>query len=65
MRHSEIPSNDAGRSSGQNVVFSSYLAALAGLSADNGNVVTMVIITGTGIDEGLGTPTASPAITPA
>lgn len=50
---------------GQNVVFSAYVAALAGLSADNGNAATMVIIYGTGSDEGLQTMTASPAITPA
>jgi hypothetical protein len=46
------------------VVFSAYLQALAGLTAAN-SVVTMSVITGTGIDQGLGGLTASPAITPA
>ena len=51
---------------GQQVVLSSYMKALAGLNADNGSVANLVIITGTGTDEGLAaSPTASPAITPA
>lgn len=51
---------------GQTVAFSFQAAALAGLSADNGNVINAVIITGTGTDEKISaTPTASPAITPA
>jgi hypothetical protein len=51
---------------GQTVTFSFQAAALAGLSADNGNVINAVIFTGTGTDQLLTTaPTASPAITPA
>lgn len=61
----EIPTIRATQLAGQAVVFSSYLQALAGLAADNGNVVNKVIVTGTGSDEGLQTFTASPAITPA
>lgn len=61
----EIPTKDATQLAGQTVTLSAYLQALAGLNADNGNVVTMNLFTGTGSDEGLGTMTASPAITPA
>jgi hypothetical protein len=61
----EIPTVESTYLQGQTVTFSSYIAALAGLSADNGNVVNMVVIAGTGTDEGFGTMTASPAITPA
>ena len=50
---------------GQTVAFSFYAQALAGLAADNGNVINATIITGTGTNEGFGTLTASPAITPA
>lgn len=50
---------------GQQAVLSYYAQALAGLSADNGNVINAYVVTGTGSDEGLGTWTASPAITPA
>src|SRR5262249_18519714 len=50
---------------GQQVVFSAYLQALSGLNADNGSVINMYVIYGTGTDQGLGTLTASPAITPA
>lgn len=61
-----VPSPQATQLAGQNVVFSAQLAALAGLSADNGNVMNMVVITGTGTDQGFnGAWTASPAITPA
>jgi hypothetical protein len=47
------------------VTLSFYAKADAGLSADNGNVIDSYILTGTGADQGLGTMTASPAITPA
>lgn len=50
---------------GQTVTLSFYAQALAGLSADNSNAINAYIYTGTGTDEGLGTLTASPAITPA
>ncbi len=61
----EIPTQDALQLAGQNVILSSYMQALAGLSADNGNLANLVIVTGTGTDQGLGTFTTSPAITPA
>jgi len=61
----EIPTADVLKLSGQQVLFSAYLQALAGMAADNGSIANLVIITGTGTDEGFGTPTASPAITPA
>ena len=61
----EIPTAKATALQGKTVTFSFYAAALAGLSADNGNLITASIITGTGSDQGLGTMTASPAITPA
>ena len=61
----EIPSNDSISLQGQQVTFSAYLQALSGLNTDNGNVVKMTILTGTGSDEGLASLTASPAVTPA
>lgn len=61
----EIPTQNSTTVAGQKVVLSLTAKALAGLSADNGNVITMNLITGTGADQGLGTVTASPAITPA
>ncbi len=61
----EIPSFRATMLAGQTVMVSAYLQALAGLAADNSNAANLVIVTGTGTDEGLGTFTASPAITPA
>ena len=61
----EIPTSEAIDLQGQPAVLSFYAQALAGLAADNGNVISANIITGTGSDEGLGTVTASPAITPA
>lgn len=61
----EIPTARAVQLAGQSVTVSAQVAALAGLSADNGNVANLVVITGTGTDEGFGTMTASPAITPA
>lgn len=61
-----VPNYQVVQAQGLTVTFSSQLAALAGLSADNGNVVNMVIIAGTGVDQGFnGSWTASPAITPA
>lgn len=50
---------------GQPATFSFYAQALAGMAADNGSVLNAYIIYGTGTDQGLGTLTASPAITPA
>jgi hypothetical protein len=61
----EIPTVDVKKLQGQQVLLSVYMQALAGMLADNGAIANMVIITGTGTDEGFGTPTASPAITPA
>lgn len=61
----EIPTVVATQAAGKTVTLSFYAQALAGLSADNNNLINGVIITGTGSDEGLGTMTASPAITPA
>lgn len=61
----EIPTSDATQLAGQQVVVSYQAQALAGLAADNGNVINATLITGTGSDQGLGTMTASPAITPA
>ena len=61
----EIPTAQAVAMQGQTVTLSAYLAGLAGLVADNGGVVNMTIVSGTTADEGLGTVTASPAITPA
>jgi hypothetical protein len=66
----EIRSAEVIQAQGQNVILSAYIAAQAGLSADNGNAATLVIITGTGTDQGMGAlrsavgMTASPAITP-
>ena len=61
----EIETARATQLAGRNVVLSGYLTALAGMVADNGGVVNAYVITGTGSDQGLGTLTASPAITPA
>ena len=61
----EVLTKDSVQLAGQQVVLSFYAQALAGLSADNGNVINAYIIYGTGTDQGLGTMTASPAITPA
>jgi hypothetical protein len=61
----EIPTPQATQLAGKTVVFSAYVAALAGLSADNGNTMSLVVLTGTGTDQGYGSWTASPAITPA
>lgn len=61
----EIPKLDVVKMQGQSVVLSGYLQALSALAADTGNIVNFVIMTGTGADQGFGTMTASPAITPA
>jgi len=61
----EIPSGRSTQLAGQVAIFSTYAQALAGLAADNGNVINLVVVTGTGTDEGLQSFTASPAITPA
>lgn len=61
----EVPTSRSTSLAGQSVIFSIYGQALAGLSADNANAANLYIFTGTGADEGLGTMTASPAITPA
>jgi hypothetical protein len=66
--YQEIPTYRAIQLQGQQVMFSAYVEALAGLAADQGastQSFNLVVITGTGTDEGLGTWTASPAITPA
>lgn len=59
----EIPTADSVQLAGQPVVLSAYLQALAGMSGTG--TVTGYVITGTGTNEGLGTMTASPAVTPA
>jgi hypothetical protein len=61
----EVPTTQATELANQTVTVSAQVQALAGLAADNGNAFNLVVITGTGTDEGFGTPTASPAITPA
>lgn len=58
-----IESSRSVQLAGKNVVFSAYLQALAGMSGLG--QVNVYIITGTGTDQGFGTLTASPAITPA
>lgn len=63
--YQEVPTVRSTYLAGKQVTFSALIAALAGLSADNGNLASMSIFYGTGTDEGLGTMTASPAITPA
>ena len=50
----EVPTVRATQLAGQNVIFSAYLQALAGLSADNGNQAQLFLITGTGTNQGLG-----------
>ena len=61
-----IPTPQSTQLQSQNVTFSLFAAAMANLSADNGNVANLVIISGTGTDQGFnGAWTASPAITPA
>lgn len=66
----EIPTSRVTALQGQPVVFSGQLLALAGLAADNGSLANLVVIYGTGTDQGMGAlrsavgMTASPAITP-
>ena len=62
----EIPTNRATMLAGQQVILSSYLEALAGLAADNGNNADIYLITGTGSNQGLGASTiygAAPGMT--
>jgi hypothetical protein len=59
-----IPSADAVKLQGKYVMLSAWLQALSGMTSV-GNTVQGYVITGTGTDQGLGTLTASPAITPA
>lgn len=61
----EMASGRATQWAGQNVVFSAYMQALAGLAADNASAANLIVLTGTGSDEGVQSWTASPAITPA
>jgi hypothetical protein len=61
----EVPTSKATALQGKTVTLSFFAAALAGLAADNQNLMTASIFTGTGSDQGLQTMTASPAITPA
>lgn len=61
----EVPTSKATALQGKTVTLSFFSTALAGLSADNGNLMTASIFTGTGSDQGLQTLTASPAIAPA
>lgn len=67
----EIKKADLLAVQGKNIIASLYIEALAGLVADNGGTANLIVITGTGADEGLGSlrsavgMTASPAITPA
>lgn len=66
--YQEVPTSKAVMLQGQTATFSAYVQALAGLAADQGSTtqtVNFLIITGTGTDQGLGTWTASPALTPA
>jgi hypothetical protein len=63
--YQEIPTVRSTYLAGKQVTFSVLLDALAGLVADNGGLADLSIFYGTGTDEGLGTMTASPAITPA
>lgn len=61
-----VPNSGSVALAGNSATFSANIAALAGLAADNNNQVQMVIISGTGTDQGFnGSWTASPAITPA
>lgn len=63
--HQEIPTAKAIALAGKTVTLSFNAAALAGLAADNNSTMTASIYYGTGTDQGFGTMTASPAITPA
>ncbi len=61
----EIPTANFTSLAGNTATLSFQAKALAGMIADNGGVMNAYIFTGTGSDEGWGTMTASPAITPA
>ena len=61
----EIPTNESTALAGKTVTLSLYATALAGLAADNNSLINGYVIYGTGAAQGLGTMTASPAITPA
>ena len=50
----ELPTYRATAMQGQVVNLSAYIAALAGLAADNGNTANLYLITGTGAAEGFG-----------
>lgn len=66
--YQEVPTSKSVQMQGQTVTFSAYIQALAGLAADQGTAtqtVNMLVITGTGSDQGFGSWTASPALTPA
>ena len=63
-----VPTAKAVALQGQQVTFSAYEQALAGLAADQGSTTqsfNLVVIIGTTADEGFASWTASPAITPA
>lgn len=66
--YQEIPTYKATQVQGQQVTMGINIQALAGLAADQGTATqtaTLIIFTGTGADEGFGSWTASPALTPA
>jgi hypothetical protein len=66
--YQEIPQARVAGLQGQQVTFSVFEQALAGLAADQGSTTqsfNLVVISGTTADQGFGTWTASPAITPA
>jgi hypothetical protein len=61
-----VPTPSATQLAGQTVTLSVYAQALSALAADNGGQINLVVITGTGTDQGFnGAWTASPALTPA
>lgn len=60
----EIPTSRIVPTQGQNMVLSFYAQGLANMLAES-TTLNAYVFTGTGTDEGLGTFTASPAITPA
>lgn len=66
--YQEVPTYKATQMQGQQVTLSINIQALAGLAADQGaatQTATLIIFTGTVADEGFGSWTASPALTPA
>lgn len=60
----QIPSTRVVPLQGRNVAFSVYIQGLAAMLAES-TTVNAYLFTGTGTDQGFGTMTASPAITPA